>query len=180
MARAEAVVRAWYWRSSRLTIHLYASTLWGLRGKPRAKKMYNSNIETKEVKIADITPSTRKFSVTFKVLNVGEEKQITSRRDGSQHRVADVLVGDETGVAVLTAWDDEIDQFRKIIGDTVSLINGYVSLYQGKLRLGLGRFGSIKPSGSKIEEVNEENNISEKEFEREFASSRRGRGRRYY
>ncbi|MHB9302656.1 single stranded DNA-binding domain-containing protein [Thermofilum pendens] len=132
------------------------------------------------MKIADITPSTRRFSVTFKVLNVGDEKQITSRRDGSEHRVADVLVGDETGVALLTAWDNEIDEFRNMVGETVSLVNGYVSLYQGKLRLGLGRFGSIKPSETKIEEVNEGNNISEKEFEESYAPRRRGRGRRFY
>lgn len=140
--------------------------------------MYNTG-ETREVKIADITPSTRRFSVTFKVLNVSDEKQITSRRDGSEHRVADVLVGDETGVAVLTAWDSEIDQFKNMVGDTITLNNGYVSLYQGKLRLGLGRFGSIKPSEEKIEEVNSENNISEKEFEDSGFRGRRGGRRRF-
>ncbi|MEZ0346573.1 MAG: single-stranded DNA-binding protein [Infirmifilum sp.] len=141
--------------------------------------MYNTG-ETREVKIADITPSTRRFSVTFKVLNVNDEKQITSRRDGSEHRVADVLVGDETGVAVLTAWDNEIDQFKSMVGDTVTLNNGYVSLFQGKLRLGLGRFGSIKPSEEKIEQVNSENNISEKEFEDTgFRGGRRGGRRRF-
>ncbi|PLJ77316.1 single stranded DNA-binding domain-containing protein [Infirmifilum sp. SLHALR2] len=139
--------------------------------------MYSS--ETREVKIADITPSTRRFSVTFKVLNVDNEKQITSRRDGSEHRVADVLVGDETGVAILTAWDNEIDRFREMIGQTVMLQNGYVSLYQGKLRLGLGRFGSIKPSDEKIENVNSENNVSEREFEEGGFRGRRG-GRRHF
>ncbi|QOJ78413.1 single-stranded DNA-binding protein [Infirmifilum lucidum] len=139
--------------------------------------MYNT--ETREVKIADITPSTRRFSVTFKILNVGDEKQITSRRDGSEHRVADVLVGDETGVAILTAWDSEIDQLRGMVGETVSLVNGYVSLYQGKLRLGLGRFGSIKPSNEKIENVNSENNISEREFEEGRFRGRRGGRRRF-
>ncbi len=141
------------------------------------RQMYNT--ETREVKIADITPSTRRFSVTFKILSVGDEKQITSRRDGSEHRVADVLVGDETGVAILTAWDNEIDQLRGMVGETVSLVNGYVSLYQGKLRLGLGRFGSIKPSNEKIENVNSENNISEREFEERGFRGRRGGRRRF-
>lgn len=140
-------------------------------------KMYSADI--REVKIANITPSTRRFSVTFKVLSVGEEKQITSRRDGSEHRVADVLVGDETGVAVLTAWDKEIDQLKGMVGETVKLENGYVSLYQGKLRLGLGRFGSLKPSDEKIEKVNTENNISEREFEERSFRGRGGPRRRF-
>jgi len=131
----------------------------------RESRMEGANL--RNVKIAEITPETRKFSVTFKVLEVMDEKSIVSRRDGMEHRVADVLVGDESGVALLTAWDDEIDRFRKLVGETVSLVNGYVSLYRGSLRLGLGRFGSIKQPDRKIEEVNMENNISERKYEEE-------------
>ncbi|MEM0094003.1 MAG: hypothetical protein QXS92_00305 [Thermofilum sp.] len=121
--------------------------------------------DLKKVKIAEINPGTRRFSVTFKVLEVGEEKSIVSRRDGAEHRVADVLVGDDTGVILLTAWDDEIDKFRELLGSTLSLMNGYVSLYRGSLRLGLGRYGTLQPSGEEIPSINTENNVSARTYE---------------
>ncbi len=133
----------------------------------------------RKVKIAEINPGTRRFSVTFKVLEVGEERSIVSRRDGAEHRVADVLVGDETGVMLLTAWDSEIDEFRKLLGSTVSLVDGYVSLYRGSLRLGLGRYGSLRPSEEIIGSVNTENNVSARKYE-ERRPGPRGRGRRRF
>lgn len=128
------------------------------------KEMYTENRELKEVKIADLTPRTRSFKVTFKVLSVGEERSVMSRRDGMEHRVADVLVGDETGTVIFSAWDSDIERMKDLVGETVTLKNGYVSLFRGSLRLGLGRYGSIEPANENIDNVNAENNVSEKEF----------------
>ncbi len=135
-----------------------------------------SDRELKKVKIADITPSTRRFEVTFKVLEVGEERSVFSRRDNTEHRVADVLVGDETGTAIFSAWDDNIEKMKDMVGDTVTLKNGYVSVYRGSMRLSTGRYGSLEPANEEIGEVNKDNNISEKEVE----SSWRPRRRRFY
>ncbi len=135
-----------------------------------------SDRELKKVKIADITPSTRRFEVTFKVLEVGEERNVFSRRDNTEHRVADVLVGDETGTAIFSAWDDNIEKMKDMVGDTVTLKNGYVSVYRGSMRLSTGRYGSLEPANEEIGEVNKDNNISEKEVE----SSWRPRRRRFY
>ncbi len=135
-----------------------------------------SERELKKVKIADITPSTRRFEVTFKVLEVGEERSVFSRRDNSEHRVADVLVGDETGTAIFSAWDDNIEKMKDMVGETVTLKNGYVSVFRGSMRLSTGRYGSLEPSNEEIGEVNRDNNISEKQVE----SPWRPRRRRFY
>lgn len=139
--------------------------------------MYSENRELKEVKIADLTPRTRWFKVTFKVLNVGEERNVMSKRDSMEHRVADVLVGDETGTVIFSAWDSDIERMKDLVGETVTLKNGYVSLFRGSLRLSLGRYGSIEPANENINQVNIENNMSEKEFPQE---TRYRRYRRYY
>lgn len=133
--------------------------------KGHERKKMERREDLRSVKIAEINPGTRRFSVTFKVLEVQEEKNIVSRRDGVEHRVADVLVGDDTGVMLLTAWDDEIEKFRELVGSTVSLVNGYVSLFRGSLRLGLGRYGTLQPSKEEIKDVNTENNVSARTYE---------------
>ena len=44
--------------------------------------------------------------------------------------------------------------------------NGYTSLFQNKLRLNIGRYGTLEAATEEVTEVNETNNLSEKEFER--------------
>jgi len=77
----------------------------------------------------------------------------------------DALVGDETGCLYLTLWDDNIDKINE--GDTVTINNGYVSLFKGSMRLNIGRYGSFKPAEAPIAEVNQANNLSSKQFEQE-------------
>ena len=129
--------------------------------------MYSEDKELKEIKIKDITPRTRWFKTTFKVLKVEEERTVFSRKDGQEHRVADVLVGDETGTIVFSAWDSDIEKMKDLEGRTVTLKNGYVSVFKGSLRLSTGKYGSIEPSEEEIEKVDTTNNVSEKEFPQE-------------
>jgi replication factor A1 len=101
-------------------------------------------------------------NVVVKVVSKGEVR-IVSR---GLHRVADALVGDETGCLYLTLWDDHIDQINE--GDTLSITNGYVKLFRGTMRLNIGRLGSFKLlKESLVTEVNTENNLSEKLYEQE-------------
>jgi len=58
------------------------------------------------------------------------------------HRVADALVGDETGCVVLTLWDDNIDKVNEEA--TLQITNGYVNLFRGNMRLNIGRYGSFQ------------------------------------
>ena len=58
-----------------------------------------SNEETSEskefVKIEELTPSSRRVNVVVKVVSKSEARSVMGR--GGQHKVADALVGDETG-----------------------------------------------------------------------------------
>lgn len=115
-----------------------------------------------------------------KVLSVGDAREVYSRRDGSSHRVAEALVGDETGCILLTLWDDNIDAVHE--GDIILIENGYISIFKGSMRLNVGRFGSISPSDAEIPDVNEDNNLSSREigYSANFGSTRysRRRGKR--
>jgi len=143
--------------------------------------------ESKELlKIEELTPSSRGVNVIVKVVSKGESRDVTGRR--GPHRVADALVGDETGCIYLTLWDDNIDQIKE--EETISITNGYVNLFRGNMRLNIGRYGSFEVlEKSPIEEVNTENNLSQKRYEQRrryrpyqprYGGGRRGYQRRRY
>ena len=143
------------------------------------------------VKVEGLGPESRQVNVTVKVVSKGQARETVSRRDGSTHRVVDALVGDETGSVYLTLWDDNIDKVNE--NDTINVKNGYISLFRGSMRLNIGRYGSLETGAQPIENVNADNNLSNKEYpmpeRRRYPSFRprnrdegygdRGRGRGY-
>ena len=127
-----------------------------------------SNEESPEsrelIKIGKLTPNSRRVNAIAKVVSKSEVRDVTGRE--GPHRVADALVGDETGCIYLTLWDDNIDQVNE--EDTISVTNGYVSLFRGNMRLNIGRYGSFEVlEETPITEVNTENNLSLKRYEQE-------------
>lgn len=126
-------------------------------------------------KITDLKSDSREINIVAKVVSKSEVRNVTGR-DYSVHRVADALVGDETGCLYLTLWDDNIDKIPDEA--TIRVTNGYINLFRGNMRLNIGRYGSFELlEESPITEVNTENNLSDKEYERErrYRSSSYGR-----
>ncbi len=113
------------------------------------------------IKVRDLMPNSKHVNIRVKVLSVGEERSVISRFDGSEHRVAEALVGDETGVILLTLWNDNIDLIREKEDSTIIIRNGYISIFRNTMRLNLGRRGTVEDSDVEIEEVNTDNNLSE-------------------
>jgi len=122
-----------------------------------------------ESKIEKLSPESRQVNVTVKVVSKSPAREVTSRSDGSVHRVADALVGDETGCILMTLWDEDIDKINE--ADMLSIRNGHVSLFRGSMRLNTGKYGSFKHSEKTVTEVNTENNLSSRRFEEERPSS---------
>ncbi len=113
------------------------------------------------MKVSELKPRAS-ATVTVKVLKLGETKQVTNK-DGSLHKVSDVLVGDETGSILMSLWDDNIGKVNE--NDVIDINNGYVSVVRGSMRLTLGREGKMEKSSQSIENVNTENNLSDRKVE---------------
>ena len=65
-------------------------------------------VGAESIKVERLDPQSRQINVTVKVVSKSPVRETVSRSDGSAHRVADALVGDETGAIYLTLWDDNI------------------------------------------------------------------------
>ncbi|MCW3987451.1 MAG: hypothetical protein NWE87_03960 [Candidatus Bathyarchaeota archaeon] len=138
----------------------------------------NDQIGTKE-EVGNLNPGSRSLNLTVKVISKNPIREVVSRRDGTSHRVTEALVADETGAILLTLWDDTIESITD--GDVVVVNNGYIRLFRGSMRLNIGRFGSLEASEEDIENVNTENNMSEKQYEQErrYSGSRGYQSRGY-
>ncbi|UCC33268.1 MAG: hypothetical protein JSW53_05740 [Candidatus Bathyarchaeota archaeon] len=114
------------------------------------------------MKVGDLKTYSRRVNVKVKILSKTEAREVTSRKSGSTFRVADALVGDETGCVLLNLWEDDIEKFDE--GDVISIKNGYVNIFGGSMRLNIGRYGQAGKIEEDMPEINAENNLSEKLF----------------
>jgi replication factor A1 len=117
-----------------------------------------------EAVISELKPRMKSVNISFKVVAKGEVRDVTSRRDGENHRVCDTVVGDSSGKVTMPLWDAAIDEIED--EKTYRLENGYTTLFQGHLRLNIGRYGTLKPAEEEISEINDEVDMSEEEHER--------------
>ena len=114
-----------------------------------------------KLKVKELAPKMR-ADVTVKVINIGESRSVIGK-DGSLHKVTDVLVGDESGTIIMSLWDEKVNKVSE--GKVINIKNGFVSLHRGSMRLTLGREGEIRESNVEIGEVNNKVNLSDKVFE---------------
>ncbi|MEW6222415.1 MAG: single-stranded DNA-binding protein [Candidatus Hadarchaeota archaeon] len=116
-------------------------------------------------KVKDLTPRSNKVNVLAKVTGIGEPKEIPNKFGGEARRVAEARVGDETGTVVLSLWQDQIGSVSE--GDVLYIENGYVTLFQGHIRLNVGKYGKMTKPDKDIPNVNTEVDVSAAEHERE-------------
>ncbi|UCD96335.1 MAG: hypothetical protein JSV35_07565, partial [Candidatus Bathyarchaeota archaeon] len=129
------------------------------------------------VKVETLTPNSKSVNTIVKVVSKGEIRSV-SGRDYNIRRVADALVGDETGCLYMTLWEEKIDEVEE--GKTLRINNGYINLFRGNMRLNIGKYGNLEVlDESPIAEVNTENNLSDKRYERERRFRSYGGRRRY-
>ncbi|TFG09263.1 single-stranded DNA-binding protein [Candidatus Thorarchaeota archaeon] len=119
--------------------------------------------EPVEATIAQLEPRMKNVTIKFKVMEVGDAREVSSRKDGSTHRVADAIVGDESGIVRVPLWDATIDELE--VGKTYTLTNGYTGLFKGNLQLNVGRYGELQEAEEAIDEINEEVDMSEEEHD---------------
>ncbi len=122
-----------------------------------------SEEEVSYLKVSEIEPNVRDINLVAKVLEKGEERTVTNRNSGEEHKVMDVLIGDDTGVLYFSAWNEQIEKLQP--DETYQFLKAKTILYKKNIRLSLGRQGIIEDSEEKLEDINSENNISLAEHE---------------
>ncbi|MEE9405925.1 MAG: hypothetical protein V3V26_00800 [Candidatus Aenigmarchaeota archaeon] len=104
----------------------------------------------KELKVKNLVAGMRSVDITVKVTEIQDPR--TFNKNGKEGKVQNLIVGDETGTARFSFWNDELDRIKEIkAGDVLKLTRGYAKLdYRGSPELRLGK-GSLEKSEEKIE-----------------------------
>lgn len=115
-----------------------------------------TDLEERNVKVSDLKEGMDGVSVRVRVLEVGEEKVVNTRR--GPRTISEALVGDETGRVKLTLWGRHAGTLRE--GEAVEIRGGWTSSYRGEVQLNVGARGEIERIPD--EEVPEASEIPEK------------------
>ncbi|CAL1383432.1 unnamed protein product [Linum trigynum] len=111
------------------------------------------------IKVEQLRPGTSGHNLRVKVVNT---KQIVRQRGR-----AESLVGDETGMIVFTARNEQVNVMKE--GSIVDIANANIELQKGSMRLILpfDRTGSVKAAAAEAADitVNEDCNFSLIEFD---------------
>ncbi|XP_071736449.1 uncharacterized protein At4g28440-like [Rutidosis leptorrhynchoides] len=117
------------------------------------------------IKINQLRPGAFGLNLTVKVVS---SKMIQTRGgrpgiQGRNMRLAELLVGDETGIVVFTARNDQVDTMKE--GSTVTLRNAKIDMYKGSMRLAVDKWGRVEVAEPADFSVKEDCNLSLIEFE---------------
>ena len=115
------------------------------------------------IKIKDLTPKAKRVNTVFKVVNVEAAKNVRSKKDRTPHAVTEATVGDDTGTVLMTVWDESLETIKP--GKAFSLVNGYITLFRGTMRLNIGKYGELTEVEKPDFEVDLKNNMSSKVFQ---------------
>jgi replication factor A1 len=88
------------------------------------------------------------------------------RDDGSEGRVANLTLGDDTGRIRVTLWDDRTERVNELApGATVELVDGYVREREGDLELHLSARSTLEAVDADVEYVPETTPIENLEID---------------
>jgi len=95
-----------------------------------------------------------------------ESVRTFDRDDGSEGRVANFLLGDETGRVRVTLWDERADRATELdTGTPVEVVDGYVRERDGDLELHVGEGGAVDEIDEDVDFVPETDPIAEVEMD---------------
>jgi replication factor A1 len=83
----------------------------------------------------------KRVSVEAKVMEKEAPREVTARFKDETYKVANAVVGDETGTIKLTLWNEQIDQVN--VNDLIAVENGYVTSFKGEIQLNVGKYGKL-------------------------------------
>ncbi|CAM8995770.1 unnamed protein product [Rhodiola kirilowii] len=118
------------------------------------------------VKVEQLKPGTSGHTLTVKVVSskpVASPKPRPGSIAARPNRIAECLVGDETGSIVFTARNEQVDKMSP--GATVILRNAKIDMFKGSMRLAVDKWGLVEVTEPVNFVVKEDNNLSLIEYE---------------
>ena len=95
--------------------------------------------------VEDLSMGLSDVTLVGELLDVDDDYRTFDRDDGTEGRVANVAIGDETGRIRVTLWDEATDLLEELeAGEVVEVVDGYVRERDGDLELHVGSRGTIE------------------------------------
>ncbi|KAI3474880.1 hypothetical protein Pfo_030191 [Paulownia fortunei] len=116
-------------------------------------------------KVDQLRPGTNGHNLVVKVVSSNMVLQ-KGRPDGPQvrqMRIAECLVGDETGTIVFTARSEQVEMMEP--NTTIILRNAKIDMFKGSMRLAVDKWGRVEVTEPASFNVREDNNLSLIEYE---------------
>ncbi|WP_435062937.1 single-stranded DNA binding protein [Halobaculum sp. EA56] len=118
-----------------------------------------------EYRVEDLTLGASDVDLLGVILDVDTVRTF-DRDDGSEGKVSNMTVGDETGRVRVTMWDEMADRVEELeAGQTVEIVDGYVRERDGDLELHVGSRGAIEEVDAEVEYVPETTDIADLELD---------------
>ncbi|KAJ6833789.1 uncharacterized protein M6B38_338830 [Iris pallida] len=116
-------------------------------------------------KVEQLKPGTNGHTLTVMVLTSKTvlQKGRAASANPRHTKIAESLVGDETGVIVFTSRNDQVDLTKP--GATVILRNAKIDMFKGSMRLAVDKWGRVEVTEPASFSVKEDNNLSLVEYE---------------
>ncbi|KAL5571115.1 hypothetical protein UlMin_020712 [Ulmus minor] len=93
----------------------------------------------------------------------GRSSATLMARPSQPTRIAECLVGDETGAILFTARNEQVDIMTP--DTTIILRNAKIDMFKGTMRLAVDKWGRVEVTEPADFEVKEDNNLSLVEYE---------------
>ncbi|CAO2814486.1 unnamed protein product [Amaranthus hypochondriacus] len=120
------------------------------------------------IKVDQLKPGTSGHTLIAKVvsaktvLNKGRSAPSASLNPRPT-RIAECVIGDETGTIIFTARNEQIDLMKP--ETTVILRNAKIDMFKGSMRLAVDKWGRVEVTEPASFQVKEDNNLSLVEYE---------------
>ncbi|KAJ3694492.1 hypothetical protein LUZ60_009972 [Juncus effusus] len=116
--------------------------------------------------VDQLRPGTNGHTLVVKVISsktVLQKGRTTGPSTARPTRIAECLIGDETGVIVFTARNEQVDILQP--GATAIIRNAKIDMFKGSMRLAVDKWGRVEVTEPAEFTVKEDNNLSLVEYE---------------
>jgi replication factor A1 len=115
--------------------------------------------------VEELSMGLSDVTLVGELLDVDDDYRTFDRDDGSEGRVGNLAIGDETGRIRVTLWDEATDLLAELAaGEVVEVVDGYVRERDGDLELHVGSRGTIEEVDEDVEYVPETTDIDHVEM----------------